>query len=192
MYYARSKTRLVNIDGTNVQVDSNLEEKIIRQLEASGFKDRWVKPTIGLNVGKNNYTHDLELSVQFAGKTHRAIVEIKPAKSYFTNYISRRMRGVASHYYSDLLLLYTDDDKTWYRVDIKTGALSIFGIPEPGKILIRKLYKPVAIRAKGVYSHRYKRKPRIFANLLLLLANLLEALVTKPLGNPRKRRRRRQ
>lgn len=158
MYYKSSGTRQVEIGGRTVVVDSFLEERVIRALDARGYSGRWFKPFVGVNVGAKRYTPDLELSVQEDGMTHRAIVEIKPALSFFTPDISRRMRGIAKHYYSKILLLYADAEKSWYRIDIKTGRLDPCHLPPPGEIPISKLWRPVTMRAPRAKSHFYRRK----------------------------------
>lgn len=114
-----------------------------------------------MSVGTNNYTPDLELSIQLDGRTHRAIVESKPDLASFTPYVSRRMRGIAKHYYSDVLLLYAHDKDIWYRIDIKTGTLQEFGTPAPGKKPIHALYAPLTVRARSVYAHTYRKRPEV-------------------------------
>lgn len=184
MYRIPSNRHWANIGGEHIFVDSNLEEKILSNLEATGFAERWRRLEHGLNVGANNYTPDLELSVQHDGLTHRALVEIKPYKQAFTPYISERMRGVAKHYATNLLLLYADKENTWYRVDIKTGELENFGVPIPGMLPISKLYKPITLPAKRVYNHTYVKKFRPVMGALNLTAKLVadsaEAIVVGP------------
>jgi hypothetical protein len=186
-YRFKAATRQVKIGGKVVSVDSKLEERVIRTLDQNKYT--WRKPTIGLNVGRNNYTPDLELSVQYGKRTHRAIVELKPSKGFFTRYIAKRMAGIASHYNADLLLLYADKEKAWYRLNAKTGTLSPFDLPSPGAIPIHKLYNPVSVMARGVYSHRYIRKIRPIAASLKFLTDMLEFGI-KALFGPQKRRRR--
>jgi hypothetical protein len=182
MYRGSSNHHWTTIGGQRIFVDSNLEERVLQELEATGFTQRWSKPEVGLSVRGYNYTPDIELSVQFEGMTHRALVEIKPNRQLFTNYISRRMRHVARYYFSDLLLLYVDTEKQWYRVDQKTGALSDFGQPVPGTIPLKKLYKPIGIPARQIYNHRYKKR---LTPMLSTVSFLLESIVLL-LQGPRK------
>lgn len=192
MYRGRSHHHWAEVGGQRVFFDSDLEERVLRDLEANGFSGRWHKPDFGLNVRRYNYTPDIELSVQFEGMTHRALVEIKPYRQAFSNYISRRMRHVAGYYFSDLLLLYADKEKRWYRIDRKTGALSDFGRPVPGALPLKKLYKPIGIPAPRVYNHHYKKR---LTPVLSTVGFLLESIVVVlqgPSMPPRRRSAKRQ
>ena len=182
MYSGKSYSRKVVVGNQTVIVDSYLEEKVLRRLENSSFHNLWIKPTVGLNVGKNNYTPDIELSVQLDGMTHRALVEIKPAVRYFTTYIQKRMVGVAAHYHTQLLLLYAEEEDQWYRIDHKTGMLREFGMPIPGKIPIAKLYKPLALPASSVYNHSYKKAamPAIAKGLANFMLEIIAAFFVTP------------
>jgi len=190
IYHSRGNKHTAVIGGKSVAVDSNLEERVLRWLEDNGFANRWEKPAIGLNEGVSNYTHDVDLSIQLDGLTHRALVEIKPSKKYFTAYISRRMRGVAKFYNAAILLLYCEKENIWYRVDVKTGALSEFGVPVPGKLTINILHRPLAWDACSIYAHRYKKRIRPGIIFIRGLADTMETLIVGP--KTRKRRRRRK
>ncbi len=168
------------VGGQNVSFDSKLEKRVLEWLDNSGFAGRWHKPTLGINVGDSNYTPDIELSVQYQGMTHRAIVEIKPTLAHFNDYISRRMRGVAPHYYTEMLLLYSEKENTWYRIDMITGTLSVFGIPIPGETPIHKLYKPLTLPAQPIYSHRYNKRLEPIKSTLKGATNVVEAVITGP------------
>jgi len=189
-YKHRGNRHQITLAGKTFWVDSNQEEYLLRLLEESGFTDRWRRLEHGINVTRNNYTPDLELSIEFEGMTHRALVESKPTLSAFTPYISRRMRGIAKHYFTDILLLYVHDKQAWYRVDKKTGDLSLFS-PVPGKIPIRKLYKPFTKRAPNIRYHRYRKRLELGKMAAGKIADVLE-LGVKALFTPRKTRRRRR
>lgn len=181
----------ITIDGQTFMVDSNQEEKLIRWVEANGFHDKWIHRDYGVNVGQNNYTPDLELSVLLPdGMTHRALVESKPSLNRFNDYISRRMRGVAKHYYSEVLLLYTHDTDTWYRIDIKTGQLSRFGVPVPGDYPINKLYKPFTKKAPRIRSHTYRQRLALGKMATLAILDMIEGSIQSLFGVKKTKRRR--
>lgn len=184
-------TRTVVIGGISATVDSLLEERVIRHLDSNGFHGLWDKPLVGLNVGDSNYTPDIELSVQMDGMTHRAIVEIKPAKRFLTSNILRRMIAIAGYYHSHMLLLYADKEKSWYRIDVKTSAVLPCAPPTPGSIPIAKLYKPASLPSRSVYNHAYtKAALPTMGNAFI---EFLIALIAAPFGSssqPRRRKRR--
>lgn len=189
---SRGNQHYITVDGKTFQVDSNQEEVLIRWAEANGFHDRWMRRDYGVSRNGNNYTPDLELAVQLDGMTHRAIVESKPELAAFNSYISRRMRGIARHYYTELLLLYVHDTKTWYRIDIKTGALSNFGVPTPGINPISASYKPWTKKAPRVYAHTYRQRIEFGKIVLNITADVLEGFVKLVVGPPKRGRRRRR
>jgi len=190
MYY-RGNRHEVTIGGKTFWVDSNQEETLLRWLESHGFSGRWRRLGDGLSVGGSNYTPDLELSIQLGGMTHRALVESKPTKAAFTPDVSRRMRGVARHYFTEVLLLYVHDEKQWYRADIKTGELSEFGVPTPGDLPVDKLYKPMTLSGRRVYSHSYRERldVKVGKTVARTVANSLESGL-KAMFGPKKTRRR--
>lgn len=157
-----AKSWQVAIGGKTVCVDSKLEERVLEWLEDNGFSNRWDKPDIGLHAGGKNYTPDVYLMIEYEGLSHRAIVEIKPVLHHyifgFNDYIFKRMCKAARVFFADILLLYVEEDNTWYRINSKTGGLTNFGIPVPARITIDKAYKPLTIRAKSVYSHQYSER----------------------------------
>jgi len=155
-YYGHK--HVADIDGMAVKFDSDLEERVLRELLSRGFHGRWRRPEIGISHRNFNYTPDLELSVGGDGMDHRAIVEIKPSLKFFGDDISRRMRRAAKHYPADLLLLYTDDDKKWRRIDRRTGMTQEVGFPEPGNLTIDQLYKPLSVKSRSVYNHHYAKR----------------------------------
>jgi hypothetical protein len=189
MYNGKALTRTVDIDGKSISVDSALEERVIRQLQQTGYASMWRRTEHGLSVGPYNYTPDLELSLLFEGMIHRALIEIKPAKRYFNADISRRMRGVAPYYLTKLLLLYADQEKQWYRIDIKTGRLSAIKLPPPGGTPIEKLYKPWSLPGKRIYNHSYTKRFNPLFLLLRVIAEILEAVLSPPQKKPYKTRR---
>lgn len=190
MYYGgRGSRHEITLAGKTFWVDSNQEETLLRWLEDNGFSERWRRLDHGLNVGRDNYTPDLELSVQLDGMTHRALVESKPVLAAFTPYVSRRMRGVVGHYFSNVLLLYIHDKKKWYRVDIKSGELSDFS-PVPGDIPIKKIYKPFTKKAPSVRYHRYRQRLQLGKIAAGKFVDILEFSVNAIFG-PRKKKRRR-
>lgn len=184
----------ITVDGRTFWVDSNQEEHLIRWLEDNGFSKRWRRLDTGLTVGRKNYTPDLEVSVELDGMTHRALVESKPTLSAFTPSISKRMRGVAKHYFTKLLLLYVHDTNTWYRVDVKTGELSEFTDLVPGKISIAKLYKPLTVSGKKIYAHRYRERLQLGKKLAVAAGKNIDYAITTLLTpkKPRRSRRRRK
>lgn len=186
----RGNQHEITINGNTFTVDSNLEERVIRWLESNGYSGRWERPAHGASVGSSNYTPDLLLSVDIGYMTHTAIVEIKPDIARFTDYVSRRMRAVASHYHSDLLLLYCGNDKSWHRIDRKTGALSPYGQPTPGTIPIDKLYRARTKRSRSVFNHTYETRRRPIAAILRhtceIVASILQAIVSPPKKHRRK------
>lgn len=190
----RGNRHQITVDGRTFWVDSNQEEYLIRWLEDSGFSKRWRRLGTGLTVGKNNYTPDLELSIELDGMTHRALVESKPTLAAFTPYVSRRMRAIAKHYFTKLLLLYVHDTATWYRIDIKTGELSKFTELVPGKIPITKLYKPLTVTAKRIYAHRYRKRagPVIVKKAASVVVEGVAETITALLGPTKKRKARRR
>lgn len=187
----RGNRHEITLAGNTFWVDSNQEEMLLRWLEGNGFQGRWRRLDDGLSVGHNNYTPDLELSVQFDGMTHRALVESKPSKRFFTDYVSGRMRGVTRHYFSDVLLLYVHDEKKWYRVDKKTGMFSDFS-PVPGEILINKIYRPFTKKARSVRYHRYRKRLELGKMAVGLLADTLDFGVKALFERNQKRRRTRK
>ena len=178
------------IGGKVVRVDSLLEERVIRAFEENGYAGRWFKPIVGINVGLKRYTPDLELSVQENGQTHRALVEIKPAVSFFTPDISKRMRGVAKYYHSKILLLYADTEKAWFRIDIKTGRLDPCHVPPPGEIPISKLWRPAYAKAPRAYSHLYKR--RLGVTVAHKSLNIISEIIAAVFMGPGQARRRKK
>ncbi len=188
----RGNRHEITVDDKTFWVDSNQEEYLIRWLEENGFHECWLRRDHGVSVGINNYTPDLELSIQLDDMTHRAIVESKPELASFTSYVSRRMRGIAKHYFSDVLLLYVHDKNIWYRVDIKTGDMEVFGIPVPGKIPIQKLYKPITIRARSVYAHNYRKRPEIVKKAARVAIDSAQSFLVGVFGVKKKTRRRRR
>jgi len=192
MYYKiPAKPGWVTIDGQSVWVDSQTEARFLQYLESKGFSGRWRRTEKGISVGRDNYTPDVELSVQFNGRTHRAIVEVKPTISAFNPYISRRMRGISKHYFSELFLLFVDDAHMWYRIDKRTGELTAFDEPTPGDIPIKRLYKPLIKQGPRIYSHSYVQRFRPFLKLWGLFADALELLIITPLKPRRTRAKRR-
>ncbi|MCL2037692.1 hypothetical protein FWG95_01660 [Candidatus Saccharibacteria bacterium] len=178
------------IEGQIVNFDSNLEEKVLRHLIDNGFRDRWRKPDKGISHRGFNYTPDLELSILFGNMNHRAIVEIKPDLEFFNDYISRRMRRAADFYASEMLLLYTDRDKIWRRIDYRTGQLTEFGFPAPGFLTIDKLLSPMSTKSKSVYDHQYVKRFNV-AGFVYSVVKLLWEPPYKTHGKKSLRRRKR-
>jgi hypothetical protein len=189
-YQNSAKPRKVSIGDNEVIVDSALEEYVLRQLEEHGFHGLWIKPLVGLNIGSSNYTPDIELSVQIDGKSQRALVEIKPARDYFTKYIFRRMKGVANYYQTKILLLYADKQKSWYRIDYGTGKLTRCELPEAGLIPIEKLYKPLAMPARRIYSHHYKRP--FFLTIAGMSLDFVAEIIRLVFAGPKRAKRKRK
>jgi len=187
--------RQVTIGGKTVRVDSYPEERFLHRLEANGFSERWEKPDVGLHQGGKNYTPDVYLMIEYEGLSHRAIVEVKSVlhheKYGFNDYIFRRMRKAARVFYADILLLYVEENNTWYRIDSKTGELSDFGVPVPAKITIDRAYKPFTVRAKSVYAHRYnQRLDRAAArSVLSSSASVLETIIQTLFGPAKPKRK---
>jgi hypothetical protein len=186
------KSRTITISNKSVTVDSNLEERIIRQLDSSGYRGLWERPKQGITVWKYNYTPDIELCVAFEGMTHRALVEIKPEKSSFSRDISKRMRKVARYYHTNVLLLYADKEKQWYRIDRKSGKLSEIALLQPGDRPINKLYQPMSLAGRKIYNHRYRKRLNPLMIFLGLVADALDFLLTghtkKPVKNKNRSR----
>lgn len=188
----RGNRHQITVDNKTFWVDSNQEEALIRWAEANGFHDRWMRRYHGVSYGGNNYTPDLELSVQHEEMTHRALVESKPYLKKFTPYVSRRMRGIAKHYFTDLLLLYVHDTNSWYRVDVKTGRLSDFGVPIPGKNPISTIYSPWTKKAPKIYAHTYRQRMQPMKIALKITVNVLEDVMYAIVAPKKKSRRRRK
>ena len=182
MYYKRANQHTAIIGGKKILVDSNLEESVLTWLENNGFHDRWRRLQSGFSVGKNNYTPDLELSVELDGTFHRALVEIKPDKQSFTDYVSRRMRGVAPHYNTQLMLLYADKEKSWYKIDIKTGDLLLLdtNLLLPGKRSIRMIPGRLTVSSRQIYSHKYTKKLNLLSIAAKLSAETLQTIIVGP------------
>ena len=191
-YYSKGKVHTIQLGDKQFNVDSLLEARVLTWLCENNYS--FERDDKGVSREDSRYTPDVWLSVQLGEYTHRAMVEIKPAKSFFTPYIWRRMVK-ASRKYTDLLLLYVDDTKTWYRISKKEFELTEFGIPAHGKIPVDKLYHPPSMKAKSVYNHEYKQavEPgrRVGSFLLNTLVDSITAL-SHPPGKRGKRRRRRR
>jgi hypothetical protein len=193
-YNKRSPPRRVVIGHRTIFVDSKLEERVIRYLDTHGYDNHWERNEHGISVWRYNYTPDLTLSVQFEGMSVRALIEIKPSVAHFTPEISTRMRKVAKFYYSQLCLLYSDREKCWYRVNIKTGKLEHMQLPPAGHIPIDKLYSPKKLEGRRIYNHRYIKRFNPFLLASILVENILEILLVgiKPKRSPSKRFNRRR
>ena len=155
------------------------------------------RPEKGLNSGKWNYTPDIELYIEHEGQTHIALVEIKSVLHHprygFSKYIFDRMRQAARIYFATMLLLYVDENKTWYRIDYKTGQLTVFGTPTPASKSIDQAYRPLTVNAKKIYQHAYKQRfdRYLFTRLGNIIADSLEGAV-RHLTSPTKTRGRRR
>lgn len=186
----RGNRHEVTIDNKTFWVDSNQEETLIRWIEENGFHDRWRRLNHGINVDSFNYTPDLELSIQFEGMTHRALVESKPTVKAFEPDHLRRMSGVAKHYNSKILLLYAHDIRTWYRIDGPSGRVTEFGVPVPGEILITKLWKPITIRAPKIRAHTYRRRLIDGRKITFVVLGIIQKCLMSIFGAYKKPRRR--
>lgn len=188
MYRIPAKPGWVEISGKRLWVDSQLEAKVLRWLEANGFADRWDKTNMGAVIGKSRYTPDIELAVELDGTTHRAIVEIKPYITAFRAKDIRRMQGIAGYYKTKLLLLYADREKSWYRIDTKTGEQSSFDTPIPGHLPIKSLPKSFSLTSQISGKHAYHRP----FSPLRWFAELLEFIILGPKRKPKNHRRKRR
>jgi len=188
----------VVINDTVYWVDSKLEARMLLWLENNGFSGRWRRPEKGLNVGKWNYTPDVELFIQHDGKMLLALVEIKQVlhdnRYGFSKYIFERMRRAARVYFATMLLLYVDDEKAWYRIDYKTGKLTVFGRPVPAEKTIDQAYRPLTVGARKIYYHEYIKRVELYGltAFVNLWANGLEGALqylTRPMNTYSRRRR---
>jgi hypothetical protein len=180
MYNMRGNKHLATIGGKQIMVDSNLEETVLTWLEENGFRGKWRRLEKGFSVGKNNYTPDLELSVELEGKLHRALVEIKPNVEAFTDYVSRRMRGIAPHYHTQLMLLYADKEKSWYKIDIKSGDLTLIEAPSPGKRAINTIPGHITVPTRRIYNHKYVGKLNLLSVAAKAAADTIQTIVAGP------------
>lgn len=176
MHNIKAKPGIVVINGKQIPVDSQNEAHMIAWLERAGFTDRWRRIVSGAVVGGSHYTGDFELAVQHAGKTRRAILEVKPYKKALTANILRRMRGVASYYNTDLLLMYANQTKSWHRIDVVTGVMEDCQPPTPGDKPLSKLPKIISLTAKKHAGRYYGRK----FNPLQWLADLVIGIMQGP------------
>lgn len=170
MYERSGVRREVLIGNQKIEVDSKLEENVIRRLESSGYSGFWIKPRLGLNSGRYNYTPDLELAIYYKGKNRRALVEIKPMKSYFTSYISLRMRKVA-RFTSYILLLYLEDEKKWYVINRHNGRLTPIILPPHATLKQKNNNYILTQSAQSVYQHQYRKRinPLVVISKILIL-----------------------
>lgn len=177
------------INGKVYWVDSHLEARMLTWLENNGFSGRWRRPEKGLNSGRWNYTPDIELFIQHEHQMHLALVEIKPVLHHhrygFSKHIFERMRKVARVYFATMLLLYVEEDKTWYRINHKTGELTVFGVPIPAEETIDRAYKPLTVGARKIFHHEYKQRFDwyMFKAFAIVVADGLEGVV-KHLTSP--------
>lgn len=194
MYQSRGNRHEVTIDGETFTVDSNQEETLLLWLEENGFHKKWRQPEYGMQIGKWRYKPDAEISVRVADNMSiRAIVESKPVLEYLNDDQKLRMRKVAKFYHTDMILLYVHDIKKWYRVDIKTGTLSEYGVPVPGHLPIDKLYKPFTRHGSKVFHNEYRQRLELGKRATLKGLELIEAMMVgtvRAFFAPPKRRRR--
>lgn len=194
MYQSRGNRHEITIDGRTLTVDSNQEEALLTWLEEDGFHDKWRQPEYGMQIGKWRYKPDAEISVRVAdGVSTRAIVESKPTLGHLGEKQKFNMRKVAKFYHTDMILLYVHDIKKWYRVDIKTGALSECGVPVPGHLPIGKLYKPFTRYGSKVFHNEYRQRLELGKRSTLKGLELIESVmlgIVRAFFAPPKRRRR--
>lgn len=176
-YFYKANKHTAVINGISIEFDSNLEERVARWFEANGYQGRWRRLPTGVAVGEARYTPDFELSVEENGKSHRALVEVKPSRMELTPYIIRRMIAVSAHYFTDILLVYIDKEYSWLRIDKATAAVQAVSLPLPGRIPITELYSPWQRFASSMGSHRYVKRVHWEQWPLLLLAGFLEIIV---------------
>ncbi|HCH33927.1 MAG: hypothetical protein UY35_C0014G0015 [Candidatus Saccharibacteria bacterium GW2011_GWC2_48_9] len=175
MYNSRGNQHQVNIGDSIFWVDSNQEEKLIRWLEANGFHGKWRRPEEGIQVGLYRYTPDVEISIQTPdGMTIRAIVESKPTMAHLGEKQKLAMRKTAKFYHTNVLLLYTHDFKSWQSIDIKTGEVLSDSVPNPGKIPIDKLYRPLTRKGAGAWNHTYRQRLELGRRSLLFTLDMVE------------------
>lgn len=182
-YPIKAKPGYIEINGKRVHVDSQLEGRVLLELEANGFHDRWQRTEIGVTIGKSRYTPDLDLAVEYAGRTQRVPVEIKPYKRALTPGIIKRIVGVSSYYKTDLFLLYANREKMWYRFDYAARTLVEFGMPVPGAVPLSKLPKTISLSSQKFRGKYYQKK----LNPVGWFADLMIGLIQGP--KPKRRRR---
>ena len=185
-YRIKANASYVTINGKRIHVDSQLEGRVLHELEASGFHDRWQRTEIGVTIGNSRYTPDLDLAVEYGGKTQRVPVEIKPYKLALTPSTIKRIIGVSSYYKTDLFLLYAGREKMWYRFDYATQTLIEFGLPVPGVAPLSKLPKTISLSSQKFRGKYYQRK----LNPVGWFADLVIELIQGP--KPKRRYRRRK
>lgn len=176
-YRIHSIPQELTIGGQRIRVDSKLEATVIQWLEANGYSGCWRRSDKGLHAGGANYTPDLELGVELDGKTYLALIEIKPALHFMTPYIKRRMIATSKHYFAELLFVYADKEKQWYRLDKTSHELFLCELPPPSRISENKLYRPLSLAAPSVGNHTYKRRWEVEKIPLKLFATCLETLI---------------
>lgn len=183
MTHIQARPGVVTVGGKQIRVDSQNEAKLIEWFERSGFSGLWQRQNTGAINGSSRYTNDFELSVLHNGETKRAIVEAKAYKKAFTPYVFRRMQGTMSFYKTDLLLLYTRNNNTWYKIDSADGSLTEYGIPQPGLLPLSKLPRSMSFTTEKLHGRHYQ-KP---FNPLRWIALLIEEIIRGP-KPPKKRR----
>ena len=188
MYANKGIKHTAVIGGVKMHFDSKLEARVALWLHEHGHT--FIKPQKGISYWWWRYTPDFWLSVQYGGLTHNAIVEVKPTLEHFTGYVSLRMRR-AGKKFSKLLLLYTDKEKTWYRIDIKSGELEEFGAPVPGEIPMEKLAKTRVVKANSIYAHQYEKPKEPGKRAIEKTLDALIYIIRAPFGVPGKSKRRR-
>jgi hypothetical protein len=185
-YKIRGNKHIARIGDKDILVDSDLEERVLRWLEINNYS--YSRSDVGVSYWGSNYTPDVLLSVLYKNETYGAIVEIKPAKSFMTPYILRRMCKAGSKY-SNLLLLYAEKENMWYRINPKTYEFTEFGVPVHGRIPIEGIYSPWSTAAKSVYYHKYKKPvepvKRVIEFSLDVATDIAKALFAPPKSTTR-------
>jgi hypothetical protein len=188
-YLAKGKRHTIQLGNMTIKVDSLLEGRVLTWLHEHGFT--FERGKTGVSRGDKRYTQDIWLSVEHGGLTHKAMIEIKPKKSFFTKYIYRRMIAAGKRY-TDLFLLYADKEKQWYIINPKKYELTKLDKLVPGKIPINKLYKPLTIRSKTIGSHKYRQAIEPIRWGATLLINLTADLISATFNPPKRKRHRRK
>lgn len=186
-YYRKARASTEVFNGKSIQFDSQNEVQLAHWFEANGFNHAngmWERP-VGTSNGTSRYTHDFELSVydEISGQTKRAIVEAKPYKAALTPSIIRRMQGVAINFKTDLLLLFSRQENSWYRIDPVDGNITPTQPPLPGRVPLNKLPKAFSLTYEKQGDKYYARR----FNPIGWFADVVIGLIQGP--KPKKRRR---
>lgn len=177
MYTIMSKKGQFVINHKTYNVDSRLEEKVIRRLILEGYSECLNKPVYGLKVNNFKYTPDLQLDLIYQDEVRVGLVEIKPNLSDFTKDISHRMRAVANIYNNTLLLLYIDRGRCWYEINPLSGSLTKIKLPKAANssnISYQSqslLFKSIILRGK---CYKIRLKPiSLFAKIIVRIIEWL-------------------